>query len=152
MVKNKILMHLENYCILYFKQLIDFNSNGKYANSMTEKLLESRVELDFPSFPVKGKGKEMTFFELLFSFLMFDKVPEIVCELCITLFQLNDFREILTIQYIDFYINVPQFATSNYSHLSSQLFTSYLAISKLVREKRIPPLEIFPMLNAPSDL
>ena len=50
------------------------------------------------------------------------------------------------------YTHDPSFSTSSYAHLSSQLFTSYLAISKLVRERRIAPLEIFPELKSDKQL
>lgn len=110
---------------------------------MTEKLFQTCLKESLTqSYP--SKYKKMTFFDLLFIFVKFEKTPEQICELCITLFQLKDFRETITIKYVERYTNDPYFSTSNYAHLSSQLFTSYLAISKLVRERRIPPLEIFP--------
>jgi hypothetical protein len=39
------------------------------------------------------------------------------------------FRETITVEYMSRYSTDPDFPCSNYSHLSSQLFTSYLAIA-----------------------
>ena len=50
------------------------------------------------------------------------------------------------------YSSDPDFPTSSYSHLSSQLFTSYLAISSLVRQKKISPLTVHPKVEQQSDL
>ena len=44
-VENKVKGYLESYCMLYLQQLIYFNSNGKYANSMTDRLFKTRLDL-----------------------------------------------------------------------------------------------------------
>lgn len=50
------------------------------------------------------------------------------------------------------YSSLADFPSSSYSHLSSQLFTSYLAIGKLVKTKRVPPLTVHPKLESQADL
>ena len=50
------------------------------------------------------------------------------------------------------YSSLPDFPSSGYSHLSSQLFTSYLAIGRLVKDKRVPPLTVHPKLQSEADL
>jgi hypothetical protein len=92
-VEGRIKIYLENYCRLYLQQLIEFNSNGKYANSMTERLFRTQLDLaQFPPALQAATRGETNFFKLLFNFIEFAKTPEKVCELCITLFQLPGFR------------------------------------------------------------
>jgi hypothetical protein len=50
------------------------------------------------------------------------------------------------------YASLPDFPSSSYSHLSSQLFTSYLAIGRLIKARRVPPLTINPQLQSQTDL
>jgi hypothetical protein len=63
------------------------------------------------------------------------------------MFSKKGFRKFITIAYIEKYNSDYHFATSNYTHLSSQLFTSYMAISELLKEELIEPIQFKPVME-----
>lgn len=60
------------------------------------------------------------------------------------MFPMVGFREAVTEIYISLYNRDPSFPPSAYTHLSSQLLTSYIAITKLIKEGRINALKYQP--------
>lgn len=83
----------------------------------------------------------------MFQLIELQDYPEKVCDLCITLFSVKNFREYITEFYIQRYNEDSMFATSSYSHLSSQLFTSHLVILKLVNERKVRPIQYIPKVG-----
>ena len=80
----------------------------------------------------------------MFSMTALKFTAEKVSDLCITMFPMLGFREKVTEVYVKLYNTDPSFPPSDYSHLSSQLLTSYMAISKLIKEGKMNALKYEP--------
>lgn len=134
---------IDLYGASYINQLVQFNKAGKFANAITDIFFKKQLTFEV----IKHGNAQIitnTVFLHLFSMPNLKLVPEKMSDLCITMFPMVGFRETVTEIYINIYNNNPSFPPSAYSHLSSQLLTSYMAITKLIKSGRMNALKYQP--------
>lgn len=135
------------------EQLVEFNKAGKFANKMTSMFFNVELQETFLELlKCEGKYENNPVLLCLFSMTELKVMPEKVADLCITMFPLEGFRETITELYVNLYNNNPSFTPSDYTHLSSQLLTSYITVSKIVKDGRMNALRYEPTCNGYEEI